>query len=157
MGRPHYDSKTVRDRGTLTNVDTGEVIEAVFEHNVPEAIGQKRFRRSRRVGMTFAMVDQQSIRDLELVPSEQRLIGALLTVADKNDESRSRISTSLLATRLEMHPSNVSKILRALQDRKIIFKEGPGYWRVTPWYAWVGEWTEWDRMAKNYPEPTWKR
>lgn len=107
--------------------------------------------------MTYVMMDARSIGDLELVPTEHRVLAALLAVADRNDESRSRISTTLLAERVGMSAPNTSRVLTALRNRNIIFKEGPGYWRVNPWYAFAGEWTEWDKTARNYPEPTWKR
>lgn len=107
--------------------------------------------------MTYVMMDARSIGDLELVPTEHRVLGALLAVADRTDESRSRISTSLLAERVGMSAPNTSRVLTALRRRSIIFKEGTGYWRVTPWYAFAGEWAEWDKAARNYPEPIWKR
>lgn len=157
MGQPFYEAKTVRDHGIITNVETGEVIEATFEHQVPEAVTTKRFRRSRRVGMSFVMVDAQSISELELVPTEQRVLGALLGVADKADQSRSRISTTMIAERAGMTPSNASKVISGLRKRRIVFKEGPGYWRVTPWYAFAGAWPDWDKVAKSFPEPEWKR
>jgi hypothetical protein len=157
MARGHYEPKVVKDHGTLTNVDTGEVIEAVFEHNIPEPVAQKRFRRSRRVGMSFYMVDKRSAVELELSPNERKVIEELLRVASKEDEGRSSISTSRLAALTGIRDSNVSLVLSALRRRNVVFKEGPGLWRVTPWYAWVGAWEEWDKAAKNYAEPTWKR
>ncbi len=107
--------------------------------------------------MTYSMIDSASAMQLEVTPSELRIINALLAVADKGDESRSRISTSLLSERLGMDPSNTSKYLRGLKARRIIFKEGPGYWRVTPWYGFVGNWKDWDKIAKRFPEPEWKK
>src|SRR5690606_26825289 len=125
----HYEPRTVQNRGRLILPETGEVQDAVFEHDVPHSVG-RRARRTRRVGMSYVMVDARSVGDLELVPTEQRVLGVLLSVADRADESRSRISTSLVAERLGMRPNNVSKVLGALRKRNIIFKEGPGYWRV---------------------------
>lgn len=107
--------------------------------------------------MSYVMMDTRSIGDLELVPTELRVLSVLLSVADRMDESRSRISTTLLAQRAGMSSPNTSRVLTALRKRNVIFKEGPGYWRVNPWYAFAGEWTEWDKVAKKFPEPIWKR
>lgn len=107
--------------------------------------------------MKYVMIDSRSMGELEVTPSEQRVIAELLAVADKDDESRSRISTTVLAQRIGIASSAVSRALTALRKRNIVFKEGPAYWRVTPWYAFAGEWDQWDTTAKHFPEPVWSR
>lgn len=107
--------------------------------------------------MKYVMIDSASIRELDLTPTEHKVLGELLAVADKDDQSRSRITTTLIAERLGLAGPNVSRTLTALRDRRIIFKEGPAYWRVTPWYAFAGEWGDWDTAAKHFPEPVWSR
>lgn len=153
---PHYEPKTVQQSARLIDPATGVMDERILQYDIPSPTGGRK-RRTRRTGMSYVMIDSRSIGDLELTPSEHRVIAKMLEVADRNDQSRSRISTSLIAERLSMAPSNVSKVITALRKRRIIFKEGVGYWRVTPWYAFAGEWPEWDKTAKHFPEPVWSR
>jgi hypothetical protein len=150
-----YVPRVVVKEARLHVPDSGDLDDAKVTWEEPER--PKRSRRSRRVGMSFVMVDAVSMGDLELVPNEQKVLSALLSVADVRDESRSRMSTSMIAERTGIRASNVSTILAGLKKRRVVFKEGPGYWRVTPWYAFAGEWPEWDKTAKHFPEPQWKR
>ena len=152
----HYTPKTIQQSAVLIDPETGEAEDRILQYSVPQPVGRKK-RRGRKTGMQYVMVDSQSMGELELTPSEHRIVAKLLEVADRYDESRSRISSTLLSERLGMDISNVSRTLTALRNRRIIFKEGPGYWRVSPWYAFAGAWAEWDSTAKKFPEPVWKR
>lgn len=156
MPGAHYQPKTVQQNARLINPETGEAEDRILQYDIPKPTGG-RTRRRRRTGMKYVMIDSRSMGELELTPTEHRVIAELLAVADKDDESRSRITTTLLAQRIGIATSAASRALSALRTRRIIFKEGPAYWRVTPWYAFAGEWADWDAAAKHFPEPVWRR
>ena len=142
----HYKVRDIAD----------DLSELTVEHQ--EAVPGRRPKRTRRVSMSYAMIDKQSLRDLELTQAEARVLHELVAVADyKIDEGKSRMSTALLAERTGMAGSAASRALTSLQARAVIFKEATGLWMVNPWYSWVGPWELWDKTARDYPEPQWKR
>lgn len=148
--------RTVHEHGIIVDPETGEARSAIFQRDAIED-SLRGGRRTRRVSMTFAMVDQMSVADLELSHLEHRVVSMLLSVADPADAGRSSITVTRIALLLEIAQPNVSRVLRDLRLRRVVFKEGPALWRVTPWYAWVGNWKDWDKTAREFPEPEWKR
>jgi CRP-like cAMP-binding protein len=116
----------------------------------------RRARRKRRVGVSYVMVDTVSLTELETTISERRVLDCLLAHVDVGTNDI-RLTTSLIATKTGMQVPNVSRALRSLRDRRLIFKLNVGLWRVSPWLAYAGEWKEWDKAAMDAAEPQWKR
>lgn len=148
--------RTVHEHGFIIDPATGEAQEAIFQRDAVEESARGGKRR-RRVSMAFTMVDQHSARDLELSGVEARCLNVLLSTANPKDAGRSAITVTRIAQHMDIAVSGASRALTALRARNIVFKEGPSLWRVTPWYAWVGAWADWDKTAREYPEPKWKR
>jgi hypothetical protein len=150
------DSETITRAVEILSIeDDLSAMRIRYEEPVPPKPA-RRARRKRRVGVSYVMVDTVSLTELETTISERRVLDCLLAHVDRGSNDI-RLTTSLIAERTGMQVPNVSRALRSLRDRRLIYKLGVGLWRVSPWLAYAGDWKEWDKAAIDVAEPQWKR
>jgi predicted transcriptional regulator len=128
-----------RYRGVVQS--TGELIDV----DAPAIRGRR--RRSRR--KVYAMVDLESLDQLELSAAEWRVLHRIMRAVN--------VSIAELGRELDMAPSNVSRIMREFRDRRIVYTMRLGTHRVNPHIMFRGSNQDWDIATDTEPEPVWVR
>lgn len=130
------------------NHATGEVIDVAM----PATRGRRRKGRRK----VFAMVDVESLNQLELTGFEWRVLHAIM--ARVNVETNwSKFAVIELARELGVVSPSVSRALRELRDRRIVETLGSGTHRVNPHIMFRGSNQDWDTATDTHPEPIWRR
>jgi DNA-binding transcriptional ArsR family regulator len=135
-----------RYRGVVQS--TGELIDV----DAPAIRGRR--RRSRR--KVYAMVDLESLDQLELSAAEWRVLHRIMRAVNV-ETNEARVSIAELGRELDMAPSNVSRIMREFRDRRIVYTMRLGTHRVNPHIMFRGSNQDWDIATDTEPEPVWVR
>lgn len=105
----------------------------------------------------MTMVDNDVMSRLEMTGSEYRVFWAICTHIPKAGGSTAYVQVAELADDLGIAKSFVSRIMRALRDRRIIETVKTGVHRVNPWILWNGMMDDWVDESEEYPEPIYHR
>lgn len=121
--------------GTI-DLDTGEIL----EEGVPVWVGRK-VRVTERWFMMFQDALESLAKDRELTDEPKRVLLFLFSRLDF--ENYIQLHQSEIATELSMAKSHVSRAIKLLVDKKILFK-GPkigrsSSFRLNPHYGWKGK------------------
>lgn len=130
-----------------------DLSEMTVEYQEPKAQGRRRVRQ-RRVGTAYVMADTLALQQLRLPPTGWRILMMLIGHMDR-ETNEVRLTQQLIATRSGLTVGSVSRHVPMLIERNLVEKLGQGWWRVSPWIAYAGEWRDWDQAAKQTPEPIW--
>lgn len=123
-----------------------------------ELVAQKRrpLKRNRRIGKVFALLDTASYMQLELTISQQKILGVIIGHADPR-WGHSLVRNAFISEKTGIATSNVSANIRELVRRNILIRADYGAWLINPWLLFMGNQADWDKTAKSYDEPIWKR
>jgi hypothetical protein len=135
----------------LINEQTGEAVVLSEDVFIPENAQR---RMPFKVGKRFAYIDPQVMSRLELTAAQSKVVMRLLLHANI-ELGLCFAPTKMLAQDMGVAGSNVSRTLKQLSDRRIIRREAPGAYVVSPWVAFFGEYAEWHKTARTWLPPIW--
>lgn len=127
---------------------TGEVLDLTMSARVG-----KRRKAKRKM---YALMDLESLAQLQLRTSQWRVLTRLMRAVNPED-NQARISLTEIGEDIGMARSNVSRVMRELVDRQIVFMVRLGQWRVNAHIMYRGSNADWDIATDTDPEPTWGR
>jgi DNA-binding transcriptional ArsR family regulator len=127
---------------------TGEVIDI----EAPAIRGRR--RRSKR--KMYAMVDLESLRDLELTASEYAVLSHVMGAVNAETNEAS-ITLAEIADQLRIAESGVARTMKSLRDRNIVVTRRQGVHRVNSHIMFRGSNQDWDIATDTEKEPVWKR
>lgn len=127
---------------------TGEVVSVEF----PAQRGRR--RRGRR--KVYAMVDLESLNQLQLSGSEWRVLTRVMRSVNP-ETNEARVTVTEVASDCGMARPNASRVIRRLRDRRIIYTEAQGVHRVNPHIMFRGSNLDWDVATETAKEPIWRR
>lgn len=143
---PHNIVPLARYRGT--NAATGEEIDI----DAPAVRGRR--RRGRR--KVYALVDIEMQARLELTGQEWRVLHTIMASVNA-ETNEARVAIAEIAERLDIPSSNVSRIMKTLRDRRIVFTLRQGVHRVNTHLMFRGSNQDWDIATDTEKEPQWER
>lgn len=130
------------------DVETGAtVLVPVFGH-------KKKKTKERKV---VSMVNVGTMKRLELSTMENRILWVLLDHVPERSGTVSFVQVSQIAKETGIHPANVSKVMKALRDRRIVKTIRQGQHHVNAWIAYSGDFTSWSLDEDIEPEPIYVR
>lgn len=100
------------------------------------------------------MFTQRALSQMELTGSQHRVLNILASRRDRTT-MESRILVREIANILEVPESNVSRTMKELQDRGIVYKLHVGVYRINNNIAYAGDNVPASIQAD--PEPEWSR
>lgn len=133
---------------TIYDEKTGEVISAHGEIELPKRKGRLRRGRTRM----FAMLDTERVRLLQMTGSEWQIFMQLFAAMNR-ETGQSRMQVREIGKELNMPESSVSRSLKNLLRRRIVFREGVGIYRLSSHLAYRGAGDEWDTAEMLQPAP----
>lgn len=116
-------------------------------------------RRKRRKGWRdrVALTDMGLLAKLELTGLEMRvLIAVMANVPEKGGADAFCTQAEVAKTLGVMQPS-VTRAMRELQARRVVWPIGRGRWHVNTWLMFNGDFESWGAEAERDPEPVWVR
>jgi hypothetical protein len=143
---PRNVTPMTRYRGVVQS--TGELVDV----DAPAIRGRR--RRSRR--KVYAMVDLESLDQLELTGAEWRVLHRLMR-ATNVETNEARIAVREVALDLSMAEPNVSRVMRELRDRRVVHTLRQSVHRINPHIMFRGSNQDWDIATDTEPEPVWSR
>lgn len=126
------------------------------EGNVEVRIA-RRTKRRKGWRMHVALLDIDVMIRLELTGYEHRVLFGLAAYIPERGGIEARTTATELAAQLNTSPQYVSKILKALQDRRIVKRVRNGVYEINPWVLYNGDFSSWNAEADEWPEPIWRR
>jgi predicted XRE-type DNA-binding protein len=143
---PNAPIPLARYRGVVES--TGEVIDI----DAPAVRGRRRKGRRKMYGL----VDLEMQARLELTGQEWTVLHTIMAAVN-GETNEARISIVEIAERLNIAQSNVSRIMKTLRDRRIIFTLRIGVHRVNTHLMFRGSNQDWDIATETEREPQWVR
>jgi len=104
----------------------------------------------------YAMMDLEALDELVLSAAEWRVLHRIMRSVNV-ETNEARVSIADLGRELDMAPSNVSRIMRELRDRRIVYTLRLGTHRVNPHIMFRGSNQDWDIATDTEKEPIWER
>lgn len=115
--------------------------------------GKGRNTKNRKHPM-WALLDPLSLARLRLTPTETRVMFTVMARVTL-EENVARISQVEIALELGTTSPAVSRAMNGLLERRIIFKERNGVWRINRWLSFRGAVETWEEQTGLDPEPIW--
>lgn len=131
------------------NHDTGEVLEL----SIAQPRGRKRRKGKRKM---FALTDLESLALLDLTGAEWRVLTRIMRAVNP-ETNEARITQTEIAEELSMAQPNVSRIVKMLRERRILFALSASGYRVNAHIMYRGSNLDWDTATDNEVEPVWTR
>jgi CRP-like cAMP-binding protein len=128
--------------------DTGEVVDVEF----PVARGKRRKARRK----VYALMDLESLDRLELVGGEWEVLSRIMRAVNPETNIAS-VTHQQIADDLGMARPNVSRIIRLLRERRILFDLPGMAFRVNAHIMFRGSNVDWDLATDTEEEPQWNR
>jgi DNA-binding transcriptional ArsR family regulator len=128
--------------------DTGEV----FDLAMSARVGRRR-KAKRKM---YALMDLEALDELELTGSEWEVLHCIMRAVNP-ETNEANISISEIGDRVGVAPQNVSRSMKELRDRRIVFTLRLGTHRVNAHIMYRGSNADWDIATDTEHEPTWKR
>lgn len=129
--------------------ETGESVTSF----IPSQRGRKKKARQKQM----SMVDVSVMDRLEMSVSEARVFWKIMTHIPPRSGTVAYCSVKQLAEETGMHRVDVSKVLRALRDRRIVRTLRAGQHHVNTHIAFSGSFDDWNATDGTEAEPLWHR
>lgn len=130
------------------NQATGEVLDL--------AMTALRGRRRKGRRKMYALVDLEMQDRLELTGQEWAVLHKIMASVNA-ETNEARITVAEIAERLGIAPSNTSRIMKTLRDRRIVKTLRGGVHRVNAHLMYRGSNQDWDIATDTEKEPQWTR
>lgn len=104
----------------------------------------------------FALTDLESMDRLELTGAEWSVLHRIMRGVN-TETNEARLSVQEIADDTGMARPNVSRIMKALRERAIIYTLRDGVHRVSTHLMFRGSVPDWDEATDVEPTPIWKR
>lgn len=143
---PRSDLKSTTHLGVVER--TGEVIHV----EMPVTRGRKRKGRRK----VYALMDLESLDRLELVRAEWEVLTRIMRSVNP-ETNVANVTQAEIAEDIGMARPNVSRIVKLLRDRRIIFDIGFASYRVNAHIMYRGSNQDWDIATDTEEEPEWNR
>jgi hypothetical protein len=129
-------------------VDTGQAVEI----DAPR-------RRKRRRGWRdkVGMIDYTLLARLEVTGLEGRILAAVMAHVPEKGGREAYCTMQEIADFLGVKQTSVSRAMKGLKERHILWLVKQGKWRVNAWLTYNGDFDSWGAEAEQDPEPVWAR
>jgi hypothetical protein len=127
---------------------TGEVLDVTMSARIG--------RRRRGKRKMYALMDLEALDELELSGAEWEVLHRIMRAVNP-ESNQAAIHIATLADDLKMAAPNVSRIMRELRARRIVFTLRQGHHRVNAHIMYRGSNADWDIATDTELEPVWAR
>jgi DNA-binding transcriptional ArsR family regulator len=128
--------------------NTGEVVDVEF----PAAHGTRK-KGKRKV---FAMMDLEALDRIELSRAEWEVLTRIMRSVNP-ETNEAGVQIRQIALDVGMAQSNVSRIMKDLRDRRVVYTLRQGQHKVNPHIMFRGTTDDWGNVTFTHPEPIWRR
>lgn len=131
-------------------VDTGQSVQV-------EA--PRRRKRVRGTRERVALLDLNNMARLELSGLEYRILIAIAAAVPEKGGTGAFITGTEIAEKVSSTQPAVSRALKSLRERRVIFKPDGriGRYQVNAWLMFNGDFDSWAAETENTPEPIWAK
>lgn len=103
------------------------------------------------------MIDYTLLARLEMTGLESRILAAVMAHVPEKGGREAYCTMQEIADYLGVKQTSVSRAMKGLKDRRILWLVKQGKWRVNAWLTYNGDFDSWSAEAENDPEPVWVR
>lgn len=146
MSKPDNVTSIARLRGKVD--ETGQTVSI----DAPRRRKRKKGWRD-RVGM----IDYTHLARLEMSGLEHRILAAVMAHVPERGGREAYCTIQEIADYLQVRETSVSRAMKGLKDRHIVWLVRQGRWAVNAWLTYNGDFDSWAAEAENDPEPIWVR
>ena len=104
----------------------------------------------------YAMIDLESIRDLELTAAEYAVLSHIMGAVN-GETNEAAITLAEIAAATGTAEPNVARTMKSLRERNIVTTRRRGIHRVNSHIMFRGSNQDWDIATDTEKEPVWKR
>lgn len=104
----------------------------------------------------YALIDLESLADLELTASEYAVLAKIMAAVNAETNEAS-ITLAEVAAQLSVAESSVARTMKSLRERNIVITRRQGAHRVNSHIMFRGSNQDWDIATDTEKEPVWKR
>ena len=105
----------------------------------------------------MSLADWGLLSRLELTGMEFRVLAAFMSYVPEKGGATAFCTLQEVADMVGSKLPNVSKVVKDLRGRNVVWRERNGRWRVNAWLVFNGDFDSWNTDAEEDPEPVWVR
>jgi len=102
------------------------------------------------------MVDLEVLDQLELSAAEFAVLTRVMRAVHP-ETNEAHVTLQEISHDVVMARPNVSRVMRDLRDRRVLYTEARGLHRVNPHIMFRGSNQDWDVATETAKEPIWRR
>lgn len=120
---------------------------------IPKTQGRKKARKAKQMVMTNVL----AMTRLEMTQSEAKVFWNLVSHIPTRSGTTAFVMIGQIAKETGMHRVDVSKIMKALRDRRIVTTVAQGQHRINANITYSGSFDDWNDADVDELEPVWTR